>query len=124
MLVDQLRTLNNVDARIKEEEFDKLDKISDGMTQDSMINMMHKMNNLNDAVRKLTLIIYDQWVSSVLSLKQINILCTLKLHYFLDSIEKLCIIILHKTIKYTLVSMNKIELQTSCCSSVCIVNNN
>lgn len=60
MLVDQLRTLNNVDARIKEEEFDKLDKISDGMTQDSMINMMHKMNNLNDAVRKLTLIIYDQ----------------------------------------------------------------
>lgn len=60
MLVDQLRTLNNVDARIKEEEFDKLDKISDGMTQDSMISMMHKMNNLNDAVRKLTLIIYDR----------------------------------------------------------------
>ena len=49
--------MNQEDDRIKEDEFDKLNKMSAGMTEDSMINMMHKMNNLNSAVRRLTTVI-------------------------------------------------------------------
>ena len=56
-LYSQLQTLNQEDDRIKEDEFDKLNKMSAGMTEDTMIGMMRKMNNLNSAVRRLATVI-------------------------------------------------------------------
>ena len=56
-LYSQLRTLNQEDTRIKEDEFDKLNDIM--AEDDSMINNMYELNTLNFAVRKLTYIIRE-----------------------------------------------------------------
>ena len=59
-LTDQLKTLKCEDTRIKANDFEKLDKMSSGMTEEKMIHMMHNMNNLRSSVKKLTAIVLDR----------------------------------------------------------------